>query len=211
MNELLAVLGILIGYFIGAIPTGLIAGRITAGIDLREHGSRNIGFTNALRVLGWKVGVPVLLVDVGKAALAVLAIPAIIPAAGLPAYPVIVGIAVLAGNIFNVFLGFRGGKGVATALGVFLALAWLPTLVALAIFLTVLAATRYVSLGSICAALALPVGIAVQGGLGVLFWATALVAVLVIVRHRENIGRLLAGTERRIGQREAARKDTSTP
>jgi glycerol-3-phosphate acyltransferase PlsY len=211
MNELLAVLGILIGYFIGAIPTGLIAGRITAGIDLREHGSRNIGFTNALRVLGWKVGVPVLLVDVGKAALAVLAIPAIIPAAGLPVYPVIVGIAVLAGNIFNVFLGFRGGKGVATALGVFLALAWLPTLVALAIFLTVLAATRYVSLGSICAALALPVGIAVQGGLGVLFWATALVAVLVIVRHRENIGRLLAGTERRIGQREAARKDTSTP
>jgi glycerol-3-phosphate acyltransferase PlsY len=211
MNELLAVLGILIGYFIGAIPTGLIAGRMTAGIDLREHGSRNIGFTNALRVLGWKVGVPVLLVDVGKAALAVLAIPAIIPAAGLPVYPVIVGIAVLAGNIFNVFLGFRGGKGVATALGVFLALAWLPTLVALAIFLTVLAATRYVSLGSICAALALPVGIAVQGGLGVLFWATALVAVLVIVRHRENIGRLLAGTERRIGQREAARKDTSTP
>jgi glycerol-3-phosphate acyltransferase PlsY len=203
VNILFLAAGVVIAYLIGAIPTGLIVGRWAAGIDLREHGSRNIGFTNALRVLGWKVGVPVLLIDVGKAAAAVLLIPDLLPVSDLAFYPVIIGLTVLIGNIFNVFLGFRGGKGVATALGVYLGLAWLPTLIALGVFLLVVAATRFVSLGSICAAIALPVGIAVLSGLGFLFWSTALVSALVLWRHRENVGRLLAGTERRIGQKAA--------
>jgi len=202
MNELLAALGVVAAYLVGAIPTGLIAGHVAAGIDLREHGSRNLGFTNALRVLGWKVGVPVLIIDIVKAATAVLLIPLMVPAVPIAAYPVIIGVAVLAGNVFNMFLDFRGGKGVATALGVYLALAPIPTLVALGVFLAVLAITRYVSLGSLCAAVALPVGIAITSGAGVLFWATAVVSALVIFRHRENIGRLISGTERRIGQRE---------
>ncbi len=203
MNILFLSAGVAVAYLVGAIPTGLLLGRWAAGIDLREHGSRNTGFTNALRVLGWKVGIPVLLIDVGKAAAAVVFLPGILPVDGVSFYPAIIGLTVLIGNIFNVFLGFGGGKGVATALGVYLGLAWIPTLIALGVFLLVVALTRFVSLGSICAAIALPVGIAVLAGAGFLFWATALVSALVIWRHRENAGRLLAGTERRIGRKAA--------
>jgi glycerol-3-phosphate acyltransferase PlsY len=196
---------VLVGaYLVGAIPTGLLLGRWFGGVDLREHGSKNIGFTNALRVLGWKVGVPVLVVDVGKAAAATAWLPALAGAGAPAALPVLAGIAVLAGNLFNVFLGFRGGKGVATAFGVFLVLTPVPVLFALGAFLAVLAATRYVSAGALTAAVVLAVATGVLHGLGGTFAVTAVAAVGVIVKHRANIARLMAGTESRIGGRKSA-------
>lgn len=210
----LAVAGALVvGYLLGAIPTGLLIGKWFAGIDIREHGSKNIGFTNALRVLGWKLGVPVLVIDVGKAVAAVLLLPMLarlVAGGALPLEPlaVFVGAAVLLGNLVNVFLGGGGGKGVATALGVFLALAWLPTLVALGVFLVALAATRYVSLGSILAAVVLPVGVLLTQGHKALFWMTLAISIAVIVKHRANIARLMAGTENKVGRRKAAADKT---
>lgn len=200
---------LVVGYLLGAIPTGLLIGKWFAGIDIREHGSKNIGFTNAMRVLGWRLGVPVLLIDVGKAVAAVLVLPMVarlVAGGAVPLEPlaVYVGAAVLLGNLVNVFLGGKGGKGVATALGVFLALAWLPTLVALGVFLVVLAATRYVSLGSILAAVVLPVGVLLTQGHHALFWMTLLISTAVIVKHRANIARLMAGTENKVGRRQAA-------
>lgn len=205
MSWIAVVVALVVGYLIGAIPTGLLIGKRFAGIDIREHGSKNIGFTNALRVLGWKLGVPVLIIDVGKAVAAVLVLPwlATLVGGATPLQPlaVYVGAAVLLGNLVNVFLGGAGGKGVATALGVFLALAWGPTLIALAVFGVTLAATRYVSLGSILAAVALPVGILLSTGHGALFVMTLLISAAVIVKHRANIQRLIAGTENKIGKR----------
>lgn len=199
-----SILVLLAAYFVGAIPTGLLLGRWFGGVDLREHGSKNIGFTNAVRVLGWKVGVPVLVVDVGKAAAATAWLPAL-AGAGAPALlPVLAGIAVLVGNLFNVFLGFRGGKGVATAFGVFLVLTPVPVLFALGAFLAVLAVTRYVSAGAMAAAVVLAVATGVLHGLGATFGVTALAAVGVIVKHRANIARLMQGTENRIGGRKSA-------
>ncbi|MBX3729385.1 MAG: glycerol-3-phosphate 1-O-acyltransferase PlsY [Candidatus Sumerlaeia bacterium] len=199
-----SILVLLAAYFVGAIPTGLLLGRWFGGVDLREHGSKNIGFTNAVRVLGWKVGVPVLVVDVGKAAAATAWLPAL-AGAGAPALlPVLAGIAVLVGNLFNVFLGFRGGKGVATAFGVFLVLTPVPVLFALGAFLAVLAVTRYVSAGAMTAAVVLAVATGVLHGLGATFGVTALAAVGVIVKHRANIARLMQGTENRIGGRKSA-------
>ena len=199
-------LAIVLAYLLGSIPTGAIAGRIR-GVDLRKEGSGNLGATNALRVLGPKVGIPVLAVDVAKGVVAVLAIGGMV-GVGSPLGPdgvrLLAGLAAVAGHIVPVFAGFRGGKGVATACGVFLAMAPLATLAAIVVWLAVVLATRYVSLGSIAAAVLLP--FAVLGGAAArheprptaVAATAAAVAVIVVFRHRSNIRRLASGTENRL-------------
>ncbi|MDX2177176.1 MAG: glycerol-3-phosphate 1-O-acyltransferase PlsY [Candidatus Sumerlaeia bacterium] len=184
-------------YLAGAIPTGLFVGK-AKGVDLREVGSKNIGFTNAWRVLGAGPGLVVLVVDVGKAFAAARYLP---PLADSSAawVPAAAGIAVLLGNFFNVFLRGKGGKGVATGLGVFAALAPQSIGAAAVVFFLTVAATRYISLGSLLAVTVLLAG--------TLYWddwpvraIAALTWALVVYKHRENIGRLRAGTERKFGR-----------
>lgn len=174
-----------------------------AGIDLREHGSKNIGFTNAWRVVGPKLAIPVLVVDVGKAWLAVRFLPHLAESPTV-LYTVLVAGAVLLGNMLNVFIRGKGGKGVATGLGVFLALLPVPILIAFGVFLALAATTRYVSLGSISAAAALPVATLCLEGPGPLFALAVVAGAGVIFKHRANIRRLLDGTESKFGKRKAA-------
>jgi glycerol-3-phosphate acyltransferase PlsY len=189
---------VLLCYIVGAIPTGLLIARQFAGIDIREHGSKNIGATNVWRVVGWKAGMATFLLDSFKAT-AVLLVVERIGAGGIPYLVVLGGVAVLLGNFFNVFLGFKGGKGVATSLGVFLALAPKAILITFVIFAVVLAVSRYVSLASLASAVVLPPLTWYFHGGGPLLYMVIAVSVLVIVKHRANIQRLLAGTENKIG------------
>src|SRR5690349_7918868 len=199
---MLELVGALVGsYLVGAIPTSFLAGKVVRGIDLREHGSKNLGATNVYRVLGAKVAVPVGLFDVFKGAVPVLWIaPALGP--DWSSWPLICGIAAILGHVFSVFVGFKGGKGVATAGGVVLALAPWAILICLGIWAAVTFSTGYVSLGSITAALAYP---------GLVYWLTPGQRPFILVHltiglalvwfHRANIGRLRAGTENRFGKR----------
>lgn len=207
--EVAWILAAVVAYLLGAVPFGLLIGRALKGIDLREHGSGNLGATNALRVLGKPLGALVLLLDAGKGCVPVLLFPWLLTALGWapPAWlaTLLAGLAVL-GHVFPVYLGFKGGKGVATSAGAFAALHPLAFAAALGTFAVTVAAFRYVSLGSVLAAVALPVAaVAVDGpshALGPELTRTVLfglVGVLVIVRHRTNMGRLLSGTESRLG------------
>ena len=199
---MLETVGALVGsYLCGAIPTSFLAGKLVRGIDLREHGSKNLGATNVYRVLGAKVAVPVGLFDVFKGMVPVLWIA---PALGSDwsSWPLICGIAAILGHVFSVFVGFKGGKGVATAGGVVLALAPWAILICLGIWAAVTFSTGYVSLGSIIAALAYP---------GLVYWLTPAQRPFILIHltigfalvwfHRANIGRLRAGTENRFGKR----------
>jgi len=194
-----------LAYVLGATPTSLWVGRAVYGVDLRHEGSRNLGATNTLRVLGWKPAVPVILVDVGKGWAPVALFPLAAPGVGehwLLAW----GAAAIVGHVFSFWAGFRGGKGIATSTGVFLALAPWATLVAFLVWATVVSFTRYVSLGSIIAALILPAAVALtphRGG-GATLWFTAALAVFVIWAHRANVRRLLRGEENRFGRRETS-------
>lgn len=172
------------------------------GVDIRRHGSGNIGATNVLRAVGRGPAIATLAGDVIKgfaaASLGALAGPE----------PVWLGAAAalaVAGNCWSVFLGFRGGKGVATGLGAFLRVAPWAVLPAGLVFVALVASFRYVSLASLCAAAGLPLAILALGQSPWLAGAAAVVAAIVIGRHRANIARLLAGTERRLGEREPAR------
>lgn len=207
MTDLFNVMLLVLAYVVGAIPTGLIVGLRLAGVDIREHGSGNIGFTNALRVLGRGLGIPVLLIDVAKAYAVTALVPLAVGELGWGALPLLCGLAALVGNMANVFLGFKGGKGVATALGVYLALAPLEVLLAAAVFLAVLGASRYVSLGSILSAVFLVAAVGWRHGFGGLFSMTAVIAITVIYKHRGNIQRLVAGTENKVGKRHESSED----
>jgi len=178
-------------YLLGSIPTGLILGKLY-GIDVRREGSGNIGATNLYRTLGRKVGMQTLVGDCLKGVAPVLAAHYYAPATDLAAW---VGLAAFCGHVFSVFLMFKGGKGVATALGVFLALSPLATVIALAVFLVLVLKWRYVSLGSVAAAAVMPLAAYMLHGSRAMLLVTALVAVIVIVRHRANIRRLVDGTE----------------
>ena len=204
-------LGLLLAYVVGSIPAAYVAGRVVKGIDLREHGSGNLGATNVYRLLGAKVAATVLLFDAAKGALPVRLLPALlVPAAASPderlAWAVAYGVAAIAGHVRPVFLLWKGGgKGVATAAGVFAALAPLPVLAAVVIFVAVLAASGYVSLASLTAAAVLPVAVAsLLGAASPLFIVSILVGAFVFWTHRANIGRLRRGEEHRFGRRGAA-------
>ncbi len=196
--------GIIFAYMVGSIPTSYIVGKATSGIDLRNRGSRNLGATNAFRVLGWKVGVVVLLCDILKGALPVLFLPGVIERLGGAIIPtsdiaLAVGIAAIVGHTFTVFMKFKGGKGVATSLGVFLALAPLPLAITLAASLAIIWLTHYVSAGSIAGAVLLPVLIRLFYPNRIsLLCVTVAVAILILVRHRSNIRRLLRGEENKL-------------
>lgn len=196
-----------LAYLLGATPTSYWVGRAFHGLDLREHGSGNLGATNAFRVLGWRSALPVIVVDIGKGFVPVWFFPAL---AGVgQGWALAYGAAAIVGHMFSLWVGFRGGKGVATSAGVFLALAPLAALGGFVVWLVVTAASRYVSLGSMAAAAALPVLVfftARERGGGFLVFTAALAA-FVIWAHRSNIRRLMRGEENRIGGKKKAAEE----
>lgn len=198
-----AALWLLASYFLGAIPTSHLVSRTLAKIDLREHGSGNLGATNLYRVLGWKYAIPVALFDIAKGAIPVLLFAPQVSDSEL--FALACGVAAILGHVFSVFVGFKGGKGVATAAGVMLALTPLALAVAATVWALVVLLTGYVSLGSIAAAAVLPVAVYLleTPRTPELLWIDTLVAAGVIILHRRNIQRLLKGTENRFGRRAA--------
>ncbi|MGH2357781.1 MAG: glycerol-3-phosphate 1-O-acyltransferase PlsY [Candidatus Limnocylindria bacterium] len=203
---------VLAGYLLGAIPVGLVIGRLTRGIDLREYGSHRTGATNALRTLGARWALVVFVLDVAKGAAAVLLARWIFAGDGgaLSAEWVAsaAGFAAIVGHNWSVFIGFSGGRGVATSTGALTALVPLATLVVAPVVAFIMWRWRFVSLGSISGAALAPVVVAIlmavaMGGADLAYVAYALAAgALVIAAHADNIGRLRAGTERKIGQKE---------
>ena len=201
-------LGLVLAYVAGSIPAAYIAGKVTRGIDLRQHGSGNLGATNVYRVLGAKVAVVVLLFDAAKGAVPVLWFPRLIAppvseAGTLTLWAIGFGIAAIIGHVRPVFLLWKGGgKGVATASGVFGALAPAAIGITLLVWLGVLVVSGYMSLASLAGAAVLPVAIAVMGGLrSPLFAVSIVVAAFVFWTHRSNIGRLRRGEEPRFGRK----------
>lgn len=184
---------IVAAYLVGSIPTGLLLGK-AYGIDVRKEGSGNIGATNLYRTVGRKVGIITLIGDCLKGLLPVVLVKL---SALPPEVAAWVGLAAFCGHVFSVFLKFRGGKGVATALGVFLALAPLAVAIAVALFAVLMFIWRYVSLGSISAAAAMPLTVYLLGGSNTVTAVTLVIAAVVIIRHSENIKRLISGTENR--------------
>jgi glycerol-3-phosphate acyltransferase PlsY len=198
-----AALWILASYLIGAIPTSYLVSRAFAHIDLRQHGSGNLGATNLYRVLGWKYAVPVGLFDIAKGAIPVLIFAPRVSRSEL--FALACGVAAIVGHVFSVFVSFRGGKGVATAAGVMLALTPLALAVAATVWALVLFLTGYVSVASISAAAVLPFAVYFleHPSSPQLLWIDVLIAAGVIFLHRRNIQRLLKGTESRFGRRTA--------
>jgi len=197
---------ILVSYFVGGFPTALVTGKVFRGIDIRQHGSGNAGATNAFRVLGWKIALPVMIVDVLKGTFATLVISKLaLGAVGWPptAVELVCGVAAVFGHIWTPYAGFRGGKGVGTALGVMIGLAPLAMLFAAVLWLAVVMFTGYVSVGSMLGAVSVPFFVALAAKLQhqpvdrVTLGATVFLAVLIVFTHRSNIRRLLAGTENR--------------
>lgn len=196
------IIAIVAAYLIGAIPTSHWVVRLTRGIDLRTTGSGNLGATNLYRLLGWKYAVPVAVFDMLKGAVPVLVLA---PWAGL-GLPGAIGLGVLAvaGHVFSPFVGFKGGKGVATGGGVILAIAPWAFLLSLSLWAVVVKLSGYVSLGSIIAALSLPPAVwLLHPGQRSLVLPIAALALLVVWFHRANIQRLMAGTENRFGRKAA--------
>lgn len=191
-----------LAYVAGATPTSHWVGRGVYGVDLRSRGSGNLGATNVFRVLGWKAALPVVLVDILKGWVPVALFPALVPDLGAW-WMLAFGAAAIVGHTASFWVGFRGGKGVATSAGVFLALAPLAVLAGLVVWLGAVLLSRYVSLGSILAAVILPAAVLRtphRGGEATVFFAVAM-ALFVIWAHRSNIRRLLRGEENRISRR----------
>ncbi|HEY3219400.1 MAG TPA: glycerol-3-phosphate 1-O-acyltransferase PlsY [Gemmatimonadales bacterium] len=201
-----AVLAILASYLLGATPTSYIAGKLGRGMDLREHGSKNLGATNVYRILGWKYAIPVALFDIAKGAIAVLFFAGWAGAAEHPWLPVALGGAAVLGHMFSPYVSFKGGKGVATAAGMFLALAPVAVLIAIPVWGLCLWLTGYVSLSSIIAVTSVPLSVSLlQPDDRYAFWASIALVALIVFAHRRNIGRLLAGTENRFRTRPSGR------
>lgn len=203
----LSLIAVALAYLAGSIPSAVWAGKLFHGIDVREHGSGNAGATNTVRVLGWKTGIPVLVFDLFKGWLAAM-LPRFLDAAPdssetLMVLQIACGLAAILGHVFPVFAGFRGGKGVATTFGVLLALHPLLTLTCAGIFLIVLLASGYVSLGSMIAVAMFPI-LLVTAFRSPSVWLTVfsvIVAAAVIITHTKNIKRLLRGEEKRFIRR----------
>ena len=191
---------IALGYFLGSIPFGYLLVRLTGGGDIRFQGSGNIGATNVARTSGWSVGIATLILDGAKGFLAVWLAEHF--SRGNIRFMMYSGLAAILGHMFPAWLRFQGGKGVATALGVFLAVCWPALAAAVLLFLLVVLFWRYVSLASISAAAALPLLVYLLYAPGhapptAVSVSTLVAAVMVIFKHRDNIERLLAGTEPR--------------
>lgn len=207
---------IILSYLVGSIPTSIIVTKLARGIDIRHHGSGNAGGTNVIRVLGWKAGVMVILIDILKGYIATMVITKLMvgpipfnnrtPFEDLTVIRIIAGCAAILGHVWTAFGGFRGGKGIATAGGVLLGLATIEVLVAIGVFSVVFIVSRYVSLGSISGAVAFPVAMffrhnifhADLQGYNTLIFFSIGISLLLLFTHRSNIRRLIAGTENRL-------------
>jgi glycerol-3-phosphate acyltransferase PlsY len=192
-----AALFVALGYLLGSLSFATLLFKAATGKDIRAEGSGNAGATNVLRSHGKGLALAVAALDIGKGALAVWLVRLV---TADPVYAAAAGFAAVVGHVFPLFYGFKGGKGVATAVGAFLALAPLATVVCVAVFVAIVALTRYVSLASIVSMCLLPpvAGLLFHAPLPVIA-AAAAVAVLVVVKHTDNLKRLAAGTERKLG------------
>ena len=207
MNIWLSVGALLLAYVAGSLPTAVWAGKIFHGIDIREHGSGNAGATNTIRVMGWKTGIPVLIIDLAKGFLAA-SLPVILNLAPeestlLMAMKIACGMAAITGHVFPVLAGFKGGKGVATTFGVLLALhPWL-TLTCAGIFLIVLLLSGYVSLASMTAGIMFPIMLLTVFSTPSLLFKifSVVIAVALVLTHKKNIGRLIRGEEKKFIRR----------
>ncbi len=193
------IIWILAAYFVGSIPSGYLIFRLGESEDIRRFGSQSTGATNVLRLKGWRYALPVLVIDVLKAALPVWLALGSFPADRRVAFGV--ALMVVLGHSFPVFIGFKGGKGVSTAMGSYAALATAPFLLSLAVFVGVIAVSRYVSLGSLLAALSFPLIVYFGWGDGGLALLGLAVFAVIVLRHASNIQRLFRGQERKLGQR----------
>lgn len=200
MNDYGLAVMLLLAYVIGATPTSYVAGKLGRKIDLREHGSRNLGATNVYRVLGWGYAIPVALIDVAKGAIPVAILG---PWANGPAwFTVALGLAAVVGHIFSPYVRFKGGKGMATATGMFLALTPLAVAISLPIWIFTLWLSGYVSVASLTVAALFPVWVRLTvPDQPYTFWAAVVLALIIVYSHRHNIGRLREGTENRFRTR----------
>lgn len=207
---------IILSYFIGSIPTSIIVSKLTKGIDIREHGSGNAGGTNVMRVLGWKHGLLVILLDALKGVLVVVVVARLhygsmpfqnaTPFDDFTLVQIIAGVSAVIGHIWTVFAGFKGGKGIATALGVLVMIITVDMLVAVGIFVLVVTISRYVSLGSILGAVSVPLTLVIRenlfnvniAGYNTLLPFVIFLALLVIFTHRKNVIRLFNGNENKV-------------
>lgn len=204
MDTVAALIAFLLSYLLGSIPTAVWIGKTFHNIDVREHGSGNAGATNTIRVLGWATGIPVLIIDLGKGFLATM-LPVFLNAAPSGSISeinlkIIAGLIAILGHIFPVFAGFRGGKGVASAFGVLLALQPLLTATSIGVFLLVFLAGGIVSIASITAGIAFPILLftVFQTPSEVFRVFSVFVALALIITHRKNIKRLMRGEESRL-------------
>jgi len=188
----------LASYLLGSIPTGYLLVRLTGRKDVRQFGSGSTGATNVLRLKGWKTALPVAAFDILKGFL-----PVFLASKWFadPVFAAICGLLSVVGHCYPFSIGFRGGKGVATSLGAFAAIAWAPCLGSLGLFFLVIGLTRHVSLGSIGGSLAFPLIFLAGGGAPAVAAVALAIAALVVFRHRTNIKSLLKGQERKLGEK----------
>lgn len=195
-------LGVVAAYLLGSIPTGYIFGKLLKGVDIREHGSRNVGATNVFRVVGKVPGIIVLVLDIVKGFAAVSLLSGLLSGQGQVInenlFKIILGMAAIAGHNWTAFLKFKGGKGVATSAGVLIALTPKVLVLGLIVWALVFAITRYVSLGSIVAALSVIAGVFIFSEPIEIKALVFVASALMIYRHKSNIGRLLRGEEKRL-------------
>jgi len=207
---------VLLSYLVGSIPSGIIISKIVKGIDIRDHGSGNAGGSNVFRILGWKFGVLVIILDALKGSLAVILVarlylgsfpfPNATPFDDFTLVQIIAGVSAVFGHIWTVFANFKGGKGIATALGFLVTIITVDMLLALAVFGIVVLVSKYISLGSLSAAISIPIILAIRenvfgvdiSGYHTILPFTIFLALLVMYTHRSNISRLLSGNENRI-------------
>ncbi|MDP4115984.1 MAG: glycerol-3-phosphate 1-O-acyltransferase PlsY [Bacteroidota bacterium] len=207
---------IILSYLVGSIPNSIIVSKLTRGIDIRNYGSGNAGGTNVMRVLGWKQGLFVILLDALKGVVAVVVIARlhygnipfnnVTPFDDFTLIQIIAGISAVVGHIWTIFAGFKGGKGIATALGMLIMVMTVDMLIALGVFILVVTVSRYVSLGSILAAVTVPLALVIREnvfnanvqGYHTLLPFIVLLSTLVIYTHRKNVVRLLNGSESKV-------------
>ncbi len=194
--SLMTVLALLLSYVLGSIPSGLWLGVWLRGVDIRNEGSKNIGATNTMRVLGKPLGATALFFDILKGVVPVVLFARLSP--GDLHLPLACGVAAVLGHSFSLFLRFKGGKGVATSAGVFLGVATWPALIAIGTFVVLVALTRMVSVGSIGGAIALTISVWLFPLTLIVQIVAVLVSALVIVKHRSNVKRIIQGEENKL-------------
>ncbi len=216
---------IILSYLVGSIPNSIIVSKAAKGIDIRQYGSGNAGGTNVMRILGWKLGVLVIVLDAIKGALAVVVIARLhygampfenaTPFDDFTLVQIIAGISAVIGHIWTVFAGFKGGKGIATALGMLITIITIDMLVAIGIFVLVVSLCKYISLGSIIGAIAVPLTLIIREnifhvnipGYNILLPFVIGISFLVLYTHRKNVIRLIQGTESKLN----FKKKSNTP